>query len=231
MTTDFSFRQIATVHSNYKQKFGVPRQPGLVTRAKAVIEFNDEFDDNFFRELESFSHIWVLFIFHQHIGHKTQPSVRPPRLGGNKKIGVFASRSSFRPNPVGMSVVRLEEITKDNNRMMLHVSGVDFVEGTPVIDIKPYVSYADHIADLVDGYATEKPASDFPVKLSTEANKSLARYPEETVELIKQTLALDPRPAYADDETKVYSMLIDNLDVKWVVKDRVALVTSVIELA
>ena len=234
MTNEFIFHSIATVRSCYKEKFGIPRQSGLSDSAKSIIEFNAPYtNEEFIRELESFSHIWVVFVFHQHLGKDIKPTVRPPRLGGNKKIGVFASRSPFRPNPVGLSVVRLEKITRDNNRIQLHVISADLLDGTPVIDIKPYIGYADAINDSVDGYVDAKPEHHLEVVFSSQANSKLEKILNDDPalqSLITETLSLDPRPAYADDDTKEYAMRLNDVDVRWVVKEGRVKVLDIEEL-
>lgn len=234
MSNDFVFHPIATVRSCYKEKFGIPRQPGFSTHAKSIIEFTNEYNnEEFVRQLDSFSHIWVVFVFHQHMGKEVKATVRPPRLGGNKKIGVFASRSSFRPNPIGLSVVKLEKITRDNNLLQLHVRSADFVDGTPVIDIKPYIAYADSIYGSIDGYASTKPQASIDVVFSDRASKQLSNYfaaSSDMQSLIIETLSLDPRPAYIDDESREYGVKLDNYNIRWKVKNNIATVIEIVEL-
>lgn len=234
MTDEFILKPIATVRSCYKEKFGIPRQSGLSESARSIIEFDEPYNnEEFIRELNSFSHIWVIFIFHQHLGRNIKPTVRPPRLGGNKKIGVFASRSPFRPNPVGLSVVRLEKITRENNKIQLHVISADLLDGTPVIDIKPYIGYADAVNDSIDGYASDKPSAYLDVVFSTQATlklQQLSRTIPLIQSLITETLSLDPRPAYADDDTKEYIINLSDLDIKWLVKDNQVNVLDIVDL-
>ena len=149
----YSFDPIGIVHSPFKEKFGIPRQPGLVPEAKARLEVLPPYDrSEAFCGLEDFSHIWVTFVFHEAICTRWQPTVRPPRLGGNRRIGVFSSRSPFRPNPIGMSVVALEGISNIEGKIELQLAGVDLLDGTPVLDIKPYIPYADSLPDARSGF-------------------------------------------------------------------------------
>ena len=147
---EVNFNVIGKVHSPYKEKFAIPRQPGLVSCAKGVIELIDQANNiDLVRGLEQFSHIWVLFVFHATQQQGWKPLVRPPRLGGNKKMRVLATRSTFRPNPIGMSVVKLDKISASNNKVSIHISGLDLLDQTPVIDIKPYIAYSDIVSTSV----------------------------------------------------------------------------------
>ena len=147
---EVNFNVIGKVHSPYKEKFAIPRQPGLVSCSKGVIELIDQANNiDLVRGLEQFSHIWVLFVFHATQQQGWKPLVRPPRLGGNKKMGVLATRSTFRPNPIGMSVVKLDKISASNNKVSIHISGLDLLDQTPVIDIKPYIAYSDIVSTSV----------------------------------------------------------------------------------
>lgn len=215
----FNFEQIAVVRSCYKEKFGIPRQPGLSNSAEAIIELTPPYNQEaYVRELEGFSHIWLIFIFHQHLGKQAKPTVRPPRLGGNKRIGVFASRSSFRPNPVGMSVVKLNKVSIEKNKVQLYVSGADLLDGTPVVDIKPYIHYVDMISDATAAYAEDKPEATLEVIFSEDArgsiDRNLEQYPE-LEQLIIETISLDPRPAYKDDDSRIYGLCLYRFNIKW----------------
>lgn len=223
---------IGTIRSPFAQKFAIPRQPGLVTAAQAKIELHDEFDSNSVRGLSGFSHIWVLFLFHENLAQGWQSLVRPPRLGGNSKVGVFASRSTFRPNSIGISVVELIEIQQRDNKAILVVRGGDWVDGTPVIDIKPYLPYADAIPDAKAGYATAAPTTALGVKFSATAAQQLqnleADYP--TLELlIRQVLEQDPRPAYKRHKPSdnVYGMQLYDLNIQWQVNDQQNIVLNI----
>lgn len=214
----FAMEPIATVRSCFREKFGIPRQPGLVDNL-AVIEILPEYARaEAFRGLEQFSHLWLIFVFHAALRDKWNPTVRPPRLGGNERIGVFASRSMFRPNPVGLSVVQLEKISYDNNRVQLHVRGADLLDKTPILDIKPYIPYVDAVSDVKAGYAEQPPEKKYQVSFAESAVQILeqeqSRYPQ-LQELIRQVLQLDPRPAYSDDDARAYAVRLYEFDVHW----------------
>ena len=166
------FNYIGQVHSPYKEKFAIPRQPGLVSAAKGTITLTgDANNPELIRELAEFSHIWVLFVFHGTQEQGWKPLVRPPRLGGNKKIGVLATRSTFRPNPIGMSVVKLESIAIEEKQVILHISGIDLLDQTPIIDIKPYVPYSDSLPTAQAGFAQSPPEISLSVTFSDMAKK------------------------------------------------------------
>lgn len=217
----YEFEAIGRVHSCYQEKFGIPRQPGLVKEARASIEILSPYDrDEAFRGLESVSHIWLVFVFHQSIREQWRPTVRPPRLGGNQRIGVFATRSNFRPNPIGLSLVSLEAVERRDNGLWLDVRGADLLEGTPVIDIKPYLPYADSVEGADAGIANTPPVS-VPVGFSEEAKAQLAAldtcvYPGVEA-LIHDSLSYDPRPAYHKDEEqlRIYGCRFYDLNIRW----------------
>jgi tRNA-Thr(GGU) m(6)t(6)A37 methyltransferase TsaA len=173
-----------------------------------------------FEGLEGFSHLWVIFGFHACRG-QWRSRVRPPRLGGNREVGVFASRSPFRPNGLGLSVLRFEGL-QNAAGLRLYVSALDLLDGTPVYDIKPYVPYVDSIPDALGGFASDRPVERLEVMFSAQARASLAALPDaaELAELIRQTLALDPRPAYrqADAESRLHGMRLGQFDVRWRVR-------------
>ena len=155
----FTFAPIGVIHSCFKEKFGIPRQPGLVPAARAVLELLPPYNRaEAVRGLEGFSHIWVSFVFHACLDAPWKPTVRPPRLGGNRRLGVFATRSTHRPNPIGLSAVELERIETGPGRVLLHLKGADLMDGTPVLDIKPYLPYSDVIPGATGGFAAEAPA-------------------------------------------------------------------------
>ena len=224
----FAFEPIGVIHSCFKEKFGSPRQPGLVPSARAVIELQSPFDrDEAVRGLEGFSHVWVVFVFHAVLGTTWRPTVRPPRLGGNERVGVFATRSPFRPNPVGMSAVRLEKIVREDGHLKLYVMGGDFLDGTPVIDLKPYVPYVDAIAGANGSFAHAAPQAEFVVHFSAQAQAACQekeRFFPGVTRLIEEMLSADPRPAYRDaaDATLSYGTRLYDFDLRWrVVGDRV----------
>nr|WP_198678778.1 tRNA (N6-threonylcarbamoyladenosine(37)-N6)-methyltransferase TrmO [Pseudidiomarina insulisalsae] len=211
---------IAQIHSPYPEKFAVPRQPGLVTAATADIELLPPFNADTVRGLAGFSHIWVVFLFHQNLAQGWQPMVRPPRLGGNEKVGVFASRSTFRPNGLGMSVVELLEIVVHGGRTLLRVQGGDWVNGTPVVDIKPYLPYVDAVPEARGGYAASAPPANMPVLFTESARQQLQQLKgqyRDLPTLIEQVLQQDPRPAYHKNKVsdKVYGMQLYDLNIQW----------------
>lgn len=226
---------IGFVHSPYREKFAIPRQPGLVP-AKGRIELAPPFaSPDAVRGLEQFSHIWVLFEFHQTKQQGWKPLVRPPRLGGNAKTGVFATRSTFRPNAIGMSVVKLEKVVADAKSVTLEISGMDLLDQTPVLDIKPYVPYSDALPDAVGGYANSAPEADMPVTFSAEAEGQLAQFEAQFPglrELINGVLGQDPRPAYKNrnDDQQRYGVQLYNLNISWEVIDNTSHVLSITEM-
>ena len=219
--SDYNFTPIGYIRSCFKEKFGIPRQSGLVPDALAFLEIESPYRcGEAFRELASFSHIWLLFVFHQCLGTQWRPTVRPPRLGGNQRVGVFASRSGFRPNPIGQSAVELDHIETGKTFMRLHLKGVDLVDGTPVLDIKPYLPYADCHPQAEAGYASERPAARLKVRFSKTAEqvcRQLERANRQPVrQLIIDLLAIDPRPGYADTTTqREYGMRLWDINIRF----------------
>ena len=217
------FDSIATIHSPYKEKFAVPRQPGLVPSAKAELEILPPYDDiNAFADLQEFSHIWLLFIFHKNRNQDSwSPTVRPPRLGGNKRMGVFATRSPSRPNPIGLSLVEFHGIKQIDGKIFLQLGNIDLVDGTPVVDIKPYIPYADAKPDALAGFAQESPEPLMEIQFSAQALQKITqvedRYPE-LKQLITEVLQQDPRPAYKKNkpDLKTYAVNLSDFNVSWV---------------
>jgi tRNA-Thr(GGU) m(6)t(6)A37 methyltransferase TsaA len=203
---------IAHIQTDFKDKFGIPRQSGRVPSLLGRIVFEEEYrNPDALRGIEGFSHLWLIFDFSKSHREDWSPTVRPPRLGGNRRIGVFASRSPFRPNPVGLSVVKLERVEKGE----LIVSGVDLLDGTPIYDIKPYLPFADSISDAVGGYADD--FEDY--KLEVEFPEDLLhRLPQDKRQAVIDCLAQDPRPAYQEDERR-YSMAFAGYDIRFFVKE------------
>ena len=222
MTNTYSITAIGTVHSPYKEKFAIPRQPGLVTAAKGYIELNSDLDgENMVEGLNQYSHIWALFMFHQNLSHGWKAKVKPPRLGGNKKVGVLATRSTFRPNGIGMSVLAVNNITQVNGAIRIYVTGLDLLDGTPIVDIKPYISYSDSVEHAQAGFAKQAPSASLTTSFCKAAEQALTcsaiATPTELKQLIEQVLAQDPRPAYRqqkpDDNT--YGMRLYDVNVTW----------------
>ena len=224
--TSYQHQVIATIHSPYKEKFAVPRQPGLVASAKAELEMLPPYDDiNAFNGLEAFSHLWLVFEFHKNNaidsnGQTWSPTVRPPRLGGNKRVGVFATRSPNRPNNIGLSLVEYHGIVQRDGKTFLSLSNIDLVDGTPIVDIKPYIPYADSIPEAKAGFAQASPVSMLSISFNEQANSQLQALPEQYQDLrqfIIEVLQQDPRPAYKKlkPDEKIYAMHLSDFNVKW----------------
>ena len=213
---------IAYTRSCFRDKFGVPRQPGLTRHAHAELVIESPFDrEDTFRGLESASHLWLTFQFHEAVRADWRPVVRPPRLGGNKKIGVFASRSPFRPNSLGLSVVRNRGLARKEGRLVLHISDHDLIEGTPILDIKPYLPFADSVPDASLGWADSPPTERLPVRFRPEADEQLKqlppdRYPELRL-LIEDVVSYDPRPSFrrGREEDRIYGAHLYDLNVRF----------------
>ncbi len=216
---------IAFIKSDFKEKFGIPRQSGRAPSNISEIIFNKEFSDiNAFREIESFSHLWVIFDFSKAHKQGFTPLVRPPRLGGNKKVGVFASRSPFRPNNIGLSSVKLISInTLADGRISLTVGGADLLDGTPVYDVKPYLPFTDCHVDAIGGYADEQ--VDYKLDLVLPENIS-GYFTTAQLSALKECLQDDPRPSYQEDG-KSYGMRFNEYNVKFNVCDKTLTVTEI----
>jgi tRNA-Thr(GGU) m(6)t(6)A37 methyltransferase TsaA len=212
----YAISPIGHIRCCFKEKFAIPRQPQLPPAARGVLDLLPPFDQGEAVEgLERISHVWLLFLFHQALEDKPRLKVRPPRLGGNRSLGVFATRATHRPNGIGQSVVKLDRVEPGR----LWLSGIDLLDGTPVIDIKPYVPYADAVADAHNGIADAPPAP-IPVQWSEsaliQAGEQALRLGEPVVELIEQCLAQDPRPAYQKPTpARRYGARLWDLDVHW----------------
>ncbi len=216
---------IAHVKSDFPEKFGIPRQSGLAPALKSRIVFEPQYRvKEAFRGLEGYSRIWVLWEFSRAEREEWSPTVRPPRLGGNKRVGVFASRSPFRPNPIGMSAVKLERIEYGADGPVLYVSGGDMMDGTPVLDIKPYLPYADAYPDEEHGFSHGRGEDTLNVEIPAEL---LEKLPEEKREGLIQALEQDPRPAYQDDPDRAYTMSYGGAQVRFVVNGKTLTVDSV----
>lgn len=208
--------EIAYIKNGYTDKFGIPRQSGKVNSISKII-FNKPFNSgDAIREIEGFSHLWLIFGFSKNEG-KYSLTVRPPRLGGNKKVGVFASRSPFRPNGLGLSSVKLERVEDDKNGKVLIVSGADLLDGTPIYDIKPYLTFTDCHVDAVNGYAED--FIDYALEVFGEENLNFLD--DEEKSFIVNCLKEDPRPAYHNNEDRVYGINVSGVEIKFKVKDGV----------
>jgi tRNA-Thr(GGU) m(6)t(6)A37 methyltransferase TsaA len=231
---EFKFEPIGIIHSCYKEKFGIPRQAGLVPEARAELDILPTYArEEAFRGLEGFSHVWILFVFHAAMREQWSPTVRPPKLGGNRRVGVFASRSPFRPNPVGLSVVQLERIEKGTKSIKLILKGGDFLDGTPVLDVKPYVTTADSIPAATMGFADDIWKAE-PLEVEfIPSVMDLLRVAEGChpgfAELVRQILAQDPRPGYYTDAAagRSQGIRLYGFDVKWTWHDGRIMVTGI----
>jgi len=211
-------KPIARIHTDFPTKFGIPRQSGIIASLQGRIVFEPEYRNaEAVRGLEEFSHIWLIWEFSEAVRDEWSPTVRPPRLGGNVRKGVFATRSPFRPNPIGLSSVKLERVEIDPKLgPVLHVSGADLMDGTPIYDIKPYIAYTDSHPDAVSGFASKPAEYLLKVNLPEEL---LQIIPEAQRESLIEVLAHDPRPQYHDDPERMYGMLFGGLEIKFKVEE------------
>lgn len=216
MSEACAMRPVARIRSDFPTKFGIPRQSGLVEALSADVVFEPEFrDPSALRGIEGFSHLWLIWEFSESARGEWSPTVRPPRLGGNRRLGVFATRSPFRPNPIGLSSVKLEHVdlaTPDGP--VLRVSGADLMDGTPIFDIKPYIPYADCHADASGGFTSS--AGDFLLSVDFPP-ELLSKFPEDKLAALLGVLSHDPRPSYQRDETRVYGFAFAGFEIKFTV--------------
>lgn len=209
---DFLIKPVAKIKNGYNEKFGVPRQSGLTPDIKSEIVFEKEFrDENLIRDIEQYSHLWLIWGFSEN-NEKWSPTVRPPKLGGNKRVGVFATRSPFRPNSLGLSVVRLEEIKNSSDGKILVVSGADLVNATPIFDIKPYLPYVDSIPDARGGFSEEFKDDVLKVVIPESIKNNLLL---EDITEITSILTLNPKPQYQSDEERIYGLSYKNFGIKF----------------
>ena len=220
---------IGHIHTDFTSKFGIPRQSGLVPELKGVITFEPEFrNPEAFRGLEEFSHIWILWKFSKSEKEHWSATVKPPRLGGKKRMGVFATRSPYRPNDIGLSSVKLEKISFDEKYgPMLHVAGADLLDGTPIYDIKPYIAYTDSHPEATEGFAGNVKGKELQVDFPAELLNEL---PAEKQKAIVGVLAQDPRPAYDTDETRLYGVEFAGYDVRFTVAGNQLTVKELVKL-
>jgi len=217
----FSFDQIGVIHSPWKEKFAVPRQPGLIQDGGGELHLQAPYNQpEAVRGLEAFSHLWLLFVFHQTMEGGWRPTVRPPRLGGNARMGVFATRSTFRPNPIGMSLVELKGVRCEQQQVILELGSLALVDGTPVVDIKPYLPFAEALPEARAGFAQQAPDADMPVCFSLPAQQQLQQHQRHYPHLerfIAQVLAQDPRPAYrkGEEPDREYAAWLLEFNVRW----------------
>ena len=208
-----NLKQIATFHSPLPEKFGIPRQSGLAPSLKGSIVFEHGLRDaNALRGLEDFSHIWLIWGFSANRHEAEGVTVRPPRLGGNKALGVFATRSPYRPNPIGLSAVKIESIDFNGPEgPVIHVQGADLMDGTPIYDIKPYVPYADSIPEAAGGFTDSTPWKELKVSNPEALQEVFGKRSGALLEILRQ----DPRPQYAADSAKTYALTYDGHDIRF----------------
>jgi len=212
---------IAYIQTEFTEKFGIPRQSGLVPGLRGTIRFTPEFRQaETLRGLEDFTHLWLIWGFSEASGWT--PTVRPPRLGGNTRLGVFATRSPYRPNPLGLSAVEIERIEQD--KAIIHVRGADLLDGTPIYDIKPYIPYADSIPTAKGGFADTAPGTVLQVQVPDAA---LAKLPPDRQSALMQVLALDPRPSYQDDPTRIYGFAFAGCEINFQVVGNVLTILDI----
>jgi len=224
---------IGYLRTCFGSKFAVPRQPGMCPSAWGILEFSAKYRSmESVRGLDGFSHVWLVFGFHGTEGEDWHPTVRPPRLGGNERVGVFASRSTYRPNGLGLSLVKLDSISRGKENgiepPLLHLSGVDLVDGTPVYDVKPYLAFVESIPHAESGYATG-PIPRLEVKTEDGAAEGFAALDERSRRIIIETLSLDPRPPAAADKGKTYGALLCGRNVRFRVEGATCWISTVKE--
>ena len=230
MAEEIAVKVIARIHTDFPEKFGIPRQSGLIEELKSTIVFEPEFRDaNALRGIEEYSHLWLIWEFSEAVRDTWSPMVRPPRLGGNKRVGVFATRSPFRPNPIGLSSVKLAGVelhTKDGP--VLYVAGADLADRTPIYDIKPYLPYADSHPDAVDAFSSRRDAAPLTVEFP---DALLEKIPAEKRAGLIQALCQNPRPGYQHDPDRRYGFLFSGFDVRFTIDENTLRVVEVAENA
>lgn len=227
MGEQYPMKVIAHIHTDFSDKFGIPRQSGLVPELQGVITFEPEYRSaDAVRGLEGFSHIWIIWQFSKAVRESWSPTVRPPRLGGNTRLGVFATRSPFRPNAIGLSGVKLERVDTDaKDGPLLYVSGTDLLDGTPIFDIKPYLPYADSFPDAAGGFTDT--SGDFLLQVVCP-DALLEKVPQAKREALLGVLSHDPRPSYQDDPARIYGLTFAGLNVRFKVENSVLTVLEII---
>ena len=216
---------IGYIENDYKEKFGIPRQSGLSESVISRVIFEDEYkDQNYFKDIQEFSHIWLIWYFSDVNKKNIKPTVRPPKLGGNRRVGVFASRSPFRPNRIGISCVKLIKVDFGYKRITLYVTGADLMNGTPIIDVKPYLPYTDSRPDATNGFALDDINGLLDIKCNDEL---LMKIPFDIVDGLFETLKHDPRPSYQNDSERIYGMTYGNMQVKFKVDDKVLTIIEI----
>ena len=230
---EITFKVIARIKSDFPDKFGIPRQSGLLKNLRSTIVFEPEFRNaDALRGLEGFSHLWLLWIFSENVRDTWKPTVRPPRLGGNTRLGVFATRSSFRPNPLAMSCVKIESVNlTGEGAPSITVSGADLMDGTPIVDIKPYLPYADSVPEATGGFAEAVRFKKLDVDFAAEAQVALdEQFPENKKAALVELLSEDPRPAYQRSADRVYGVRFADFEIKFQVQGDHLTVVAILPL-
>lgn len=222
----YSIKPIGYIHTDFKTKFGIPRQGDIVKSLEGVLVLEKEFrDPEAVRDLELFSHVWLIWGFSMARSETFSPTVRPPRLGGNKRVGVFASRSPYRPNSLALSAVKLEKIIYDNKESpILLLSGVDMMDNTPIYDIKPYIPYSDCLSEAKGGYSVLPDENRLEILIE---DSLLLSFPEEKRKTLLDVLSLDPRPSYQHDPTRIYGFVFAGYEIKFKVDNNKLMVLSI----
>lgn len=223
---DYTIKPIAHMKSDFPTKFGIPRQSGLVDELRSTIVFEPEFrNEDALRGLDGFTHIWIIWQFSEAIQSEWSPTVRPPRLGGNQRMGVFATRSPFRPNSLGLSCVRILSIEKTENQgAVIHVAGADLMDGTPIFDIKPYIPYSDCHPDAAGGFTNSADAFILEVSIPDDL---LTSVDADKREALIGVLSHDPRPSYQKDTDRVYGLSFANYNIRFTVKEKTLTVIEI----
>ncbi|WP_372738456.1 tRNA (N6-threonylcarbamoyladenosine(37)-N6)-methyltransferase TrmO [Neptunomonas sp.] len=229
-----NFEPIGLIHSGFKEKFGIPRQPGLAKSMQATIELLPEFSsEEIVRGLEGCTHIWLIFVFSACVDQGWKPTVRPPRLGGNQRVGVLATRSPFRPNPIGLSAVKLDEVRCTHGAVQLIVSGADLLDQTPILDIKPYLPYSDRIAEAQFSLAESYKELEIPVIFSEQASEQCKQIEHTSalpiIEQVTEILRCDPRPAYQRSAEREYGIKLHAYNIRWSITDNEAIFVHSVE--
>ena len=224
---NYSVKPIARIYTDFSDKFGIPRQAGVVQELEGRIVFEPEYrNEDALRGIEDFSHLWLIWQFSEAVREDWSPTVRPPRLGGNVRMGVFATRSPFRPNALGLSCVRLLAVEKSSGEgTVLKVAGADILSGTPIYDIKPYIKYADSRPEAVCGYVDQLEERSLKVVFPSELSERISD--TSVIPALIETLRLDPRPSYHDDPSRIYGLSFAGYNVKFHVTDKVMTVIDV----
>ena len=230
---ELNIKVVARIQSDFPDKFGIPRQSGLLKNLRSTIVFEPEFRNaDALRGLEGFSHLWLLWIFSENVRDTWKPTVRPPRLGGNTRLGVFATRSSFRPNPFAMSCVKIESVNlTGEGAPSITVSGADLMDGTPIVDIKPYLPYADSVPEATGGFAEAVRFKKLDVGFAAEAQVALdEQFPENKKAALVELLSEDPRPAYQRSADRVYGVRFADFEIKFQVQGDHLTVVAILPL-